>query len=278
MRSIFCLLFALLFGSFASAQKMPEDYFTEAIAFNEAGKNEEALAGFQYIVKYCKRNELYPRALFNVAFLYEKLKKYDSALFVYKTIIHSGFDEKEGSGLGIMDNPYAMYAHNACSNISSIYSELQQYDSALHYFALADTVYPYRHFCGNAYESYNVYRALRYAKLYGQLQAPDKALGALLRAAFVEPDDSASVVKELRVLLQDKKNAAKELDEALNHIYSRKHKKGNETSWRYYFDFMGHAVPVPFGYVYNKRKYPFDRKASLAEIKKSAFYKMVHTL
>jgi tetratricopeptide (TPR) repeat protein len=268
----------LLSGNFASAQKMPEDYFTEAIALNEAGKSEEALAGFQYIVKYCKRNELYSRALFNVAFLYEKLKKHDSALFVYKTIIQSGFDEKEWSGLGIMDNPYAMYAHNSCSNISSIYSELQQYDSALHYFALADTVYPYEHFCGNAYEAYYVYRAVRYAELYGQLKAPDKALGALLQAAFIYSDDSSSVVKELRVLLQDKKGAAKELDEALNHIYSRKHKKGKETNWQYYFDFMGHAVPVPQGFVYSKRKDPFDKKASLEEIKNSAFFKMLHTL
>ena len=150
------------------------------------------------------------------------------------------------------------------------------YDTALHYFILSDTVYPYLHFCGNEYASNDIYTALRYADIYQKLNQPDMAIEKLLPTVFITLADNSKVIEELKKLLAKKKELKKELDNALNNIYSKKIERNDYSYTRYYFKFLNTEITVPVSSQDEKKE--FDKDKAIKEIMQTDFYKMINNL
>jgi len=269
----------LLLSVLAYGQKMPSDYFEEASNYFEEEKFEEALKGYQYIVDNHTKNELYPRAFYNVGYIYFIQKNYDKAIPIFKEILESNFNEKENLGGGIMADPYTNYRHGASEILSEIYYDKKKYDTALNYFALSDTAYPYLHFCGNEYASNDVYTALRYGDIYQKLNQPDKAIEKLLPTVFITLVDNLKVIEELKKLLADRKGLKQELDNSLSTIYSKKNDREDYSYKRYYFKFLNVEITVPDSYEsFENEKDKFDKDKAIKEIKKTDFYKMIEKI
>lgn len=266
----------LLISVLAYGQKMPSDYFEEASNYFEEEKFDEALKGYQYIVVNHIKNELYPRAFYNLGYIYFIQKKYDKAIPIFKEILESNFNEKENLGGGIMADPYTNYRHRASEILSEIYYGKKKYDTALYYFALSDTTYPYLHFCGNEYASNDVHTALRYGDIYQKLNQPDKAIEKLLPTVFITLADNSKVLEELEKLLSDKKGLKLELDNSLSKIYSKKIDSEDYSYNRYYFKFLNVEIAVPDSYQDEEDK--FDKEKAIKEIQQTDFYKMIEKL
>src|ERR1017187_3420282 len=151
------LIFNVLINHYSFGQKMPIDYFDEGINYNNAKDYKKAIESFKYIVRNYPKDPLYPRAFYNVGYISLIDKQYDSAIFYFKAILVSNFNEKEALGGDIMADPYTNYRHHASELISDIYYNKEMYDSSLYYFSLSDTLYPYMHFCGNEYAENDVH-------------------------------------------------------------------------------------------------------------------------
>jgi tetratricopeptide (TPR) repeat protein len=259
----------------AYGQKMPSDYFEEASKYIDDNKLEEARISYQYIVDNCPKNELYPKAFYNVGYIYFIQKNYNKAIPIFKAILESDFNEKENLGGGIMADPYTNYKNRASRILSDIYYEQQLFDTALYYHALSDKVYPYLHFCGNEYASNDVYTALRYADIYQKLNQPEKAIEKLLPTVFITLADNSEVIEKLKILLTEKKGIKIELDNSLNQIYSKKFKLDGHKYKRYFFKFLNVEIAVPGSYN-DERKFVKDE--AIMEIKQTGFYKMIEQL
>lgn len=275
MKTLFSI--SIIFLSLLSyGQKMPSDYFDEASNYFEDENFNEALKGYNYIVNNHPKNELYPRAFYNVGYIYFIQKKYAKSIPIFKEILESNFNEKENLGGGIMADPYTNYRHRASEILSEIYYDKKKYDTALYYFALSDTTYPYLHFCGNEYASNDIYAVLRYADIYQKLKQPEKAIEKLLPAVFITLANNSKVIKELKKLLMGKKGLKQELDNSLSKIYSKKIDTENYTFTRYYFKFLNAEIAVLKSYEDEKDK--FDKDKAITEIKQTDFYKMIEKL
>lgn len=279
MRKIFFIILALscLLNQNLYGQKMPSDYFDEGEKYAKANDTKNAIISFQYIVKHFPKNTLYPRAFYNLGYLYFIDKQYDSSIVIFKSILESNFNEKENLGGDIMADPYTNYRHRASEILSEIYYNKKEYGTALHYFALSDTLYPYLHFCGNALEENKLHSALRYADLYQKLDNDDKAIESLLPAVFITLTDNTSVLSELKSLLKEKKNVKKDLDIALTNIYSKIIQREDYSYQTYYFKFLNAEIEVPSDYNYDENK-KFNKDEAIKEIKKTDFYKMIQEL
>jgi tetratricopeptide (TPR) repeat protein len=210
----------MLLSTIVSAQKMPSDYFDEGVQYSDDHRYHEALASFQYIVENYPRNELYPRAFYNVGCLQLKLKNYEGAKTIFSAILKSNFNERENLGAGIMGDPFTNYRHHASELLSNIYFKRRAYDSALYFLSLSDTAYPFLHFCGNEIEDYEVNKAIQYANIYRKLNLPDSAIKKLLPVVFVDLVNNGAAIQTLGILLSHQANSKSELDTALNHIYT----------------------------------------------------------
>lgn len=278
------LLFLLTFSFCAFAQKMPSDYFEEAIQYAQSDQKQKALENFLYIVENHPRNELYPRALYNIGYIYFQQKEYEKSILYCWELITGGFNDTEELGeRDIMAESYTNYSHRACVRISECFERLGKYDSALHYLALSEHTYPYHSTCGNAYADYYVRTALRYADIYEHLNLPDSAIAKLLPQAFDSGlTNHSEVVAELKKLLAGRKNLLPKLDAALDSIYSKtftyEDQNGQERIYnRFYIKFLDTEIKLqsrPFGYGYNENK----PEESIARLKEDKFYKMIAEL
>ena len=274
MKKVFVTFISILIPFSAFSQKMPSDYFDEASKYFEEKKYDDALNAFQYIVDNHPKNELYSKAFYNVGYIYLIEKNYEKAIFVFKAILESNFNEKENLGGDIMADPYTNYKHRASSILSTIYYEKNMFDTALYYLVLSDTVYPYLHFCGNELSENEIYTALRYADIYQKLNQTNKAIEKLLPTVFITLyADNSKVIEELKKLLAGEKGLKKELDKSLAKIYPKTIQREIYIYTRYYFKFINVEIAVPGSYEDEKHK--FDKEKAINEIKQTVFYKMI---
>ena len=267
------LLILLMFSVFAFGQKMPSDYFEEAGKSFMEGQMDEALSGYLYIVENHPRNELYPRALYNVAYIYSVQKEYKKSIDYYTLLMHGGQDEFEPLGGDIMSDPYANYRHRAADQISVCYYELQQYDSALYYLALSDTTYPYLSDCGNAYAENDIRTALRYADIYKRLGQPDKAIEKLLPEVFDSYlADNSKIISELDLLLLVKSKLLKKLDKAIEHVYQKTFTGEYCDYQRYCIQWLGVEIVFPQRLSYEDK---YNKENVMKWMRESQFYMMV---
>ncbi|WP_129019651.1 tetratricopeptide repeat protein [Edaphocola flava] len=281
MRKLFSILFVLASVN-AFSQKMPSDYFSEASVFLEKKEFQKALDGYQYIVDRYPQSELYPRAYFNTGYVHMLKKDYDQAIYIFKTILHNYFNEKESLGGALMDDPYTNYQHRATELLSTIYSKKQMFDSALYYFTLSDTAYVYLSDCGNEHDKYEFHKALRYAELYKNINQTDKAVRKLLPIIFAPQGRDVIVNQRLQLLLKGQKGLKNELDKALEKIYPKDITKETYTNIHYYFHFLDLEVRIPNALIEEKvtfgEKKLLDREKTIAKIHKTSFYLMIKGL
>ncbi|MBR3467180.1 MAG: tetratricopeptide repeat protein [Bacteroidales bacterium] len=273
MKTRLILLLLLSFSVVAFGQKMPSDYFQEAHDYFEEGELDKALAGYMYIVENHPRNELYPRALNNAGYICLLQNNYKKAIEVFTIILEGNQDEREPSGGGIMASPYANYCHRAASQISDCYYELRQYDSALHYLALSDTVYPFLSDCGNAYADNDIQTALRYADIYQRLGQPDKAIEKLLPQVFnTELADNSKIIAKLEKLLKGKPKLLEQLEKAIEGVYLKTFTSDYGDYERYCIQWLGVEIRYP------KRSFnsaDYNKENVMKWMRESEFYQMV---
>ena len=271
MKTRLLLLLLMSFGLFAFGQKMPSDYFQEATRYFNEGDMDKALEGYLYIVENHSRNELYPRALHNVGYVYFLQRKYQESVDAYTKLLNGGHNELEPLGGGIMADPYTNFRHRAATQISDCYYELGQYDSALRYLALSDTVYKYISTCGNAYAEYYIRTALRYADIYQKLGQPDKAIEKLLPQVFETGlADNSKIIAELKKLLKGKSKLLKQLDKAINGVYLKTFTSDYGDYERYCIQWLGVEIRYPYK--------PWEENTKenvMKKMRESEFYKMV---
>ena len=277
MNLLYSLLLIFAFSmQNASAQKMPSDYFMEGEKYAEAKEYKKAIASFGYIVVHNPKNELFPKAFYNTGYCYLMNREFDSSIVIFKSILTSSFNETESSGGGIMDDPYTNYRHRASELLSDIYFNKNMFDTALHYFAMSDTVYRYLHFCGNEHAANRISVALRYSEIYLKLGEKESAIGSLLPAVFITLSNNSKVIEELKKLLDGHKNIKSDLDKALSNIYAKaRHGKDYDYN-NFYIKFLNTEIEVPYGYEDDKKE--FDKEKTIADVRKTDFYKMIESL
>lgn len=268
------ILLLLSFSVVAFGQKMPSDYFQEATRCFNDGDRDKALECYLYIVENHPRNELYPRALHNVGYVYFLERKYQESVNAYTKLLNGGHNELEPLGGGIMADPYTNYRHRAASQISDCYYELGQYDSALRYLALSDTAYPFRSDCGNAYAENDIRTALRYADIYQKLGQPDKAIEKLLHEVFnTGLADNSKIIVELEKLLKGKPKLLKKLEKAIDGVYLKTFTSDYGDYERYCIQWLGVEIVYPY------RSWETNTKENvMKKMRESEFYKMVASL
>lgn len=278
MKQTVIISFWMLTSLSVFSQKMPSDYFNEGVAHMESEKTKEAIVSFKYIVDNHPNNELYPRAFYNLGYIYYQDKQFGNAKEIFKSILNSKFNEKEALGGDIMADPYTNYRHRAANLLQQIYYDTKDYDSSLYYLALSDTAYPYLHFCGNEYAANDVYTSLKYADVYEKLDDLTSAKQALLKSVFVDLADNSKVIQELKRLFEKDKNKKElivELNKALENIYSKTETRNEKEYTWYYFKFQGTEIDVPYNFFDSD---DFDKTKTISEIKQTEFYKMIKEL
>ena len=277
---------AMLISVTALAQKMPSDYFKEANKYYDAGQYDKALKGYQYFVKHFPEDQGYPRALYNVAHCQFLLKQYKQCVKTCRKLMAVEAEETDPSGWGLMDDPYANYRHRGADMAYECYRLQEQWDSALHFLALADTVYPLIHFCGNAHAQNDVSNALRYAEIYEHMGQPEKALEKLLQTVFLDGLTNISkVIDELRKLLSGREGLQQELDAALDAIYEKTfeyvdNEGETHTHTHHYISFLDVEIEVPedyifYGYIPESDETGFVKEDCIGYVKQTKFYKMI---
>lgn len=263
----------------AYSQKMPSDYFAEAIAFMQEDQTPKAIDAFQYIVDNYSRNELYSRAYYNLGYSFFVVAEYDRAKDIFGVILQSQFDEKEALGGGLMSDPYANYRHRAADLLYQIYYETRDYDSSLYYLALSDTVYPYLHFCGNEYAAQDVQLSLRYADLHEKLGDPESAEAALLQSVFVTLADNSQVLAKLErryATLADKEQLLAALDRGIERSYEKTVTRDGATYTYSVLRFRGTEIMLP--YRFDLAVDAADRADQIDRLKETAFYRLIADL
>jgi len=129
--------------------------------------------------------------------------------------------------------------HVMCEILSTIHLERGAYDSSLHYITLADKKYPYRHFCGNEWESRQLFMAMRYAAIYDHQGDSVKTLKVLLPVACFELVNNKEAVQKIAALLKGHVGVKDSLDDAIAHMYVKKKV--------HYIRFMDTVIPVDMG-------------------------------
>jgi tetratricopeptide (TPR) repeat protein len=259
-----------------SGQKMPSDYFDEATTLYQNEELDKALEAYLYIVENHPNNHLYPRSLYNAAYLHYKLEHDKAAIEMFVSILESDFNDKESSGGGIMSNPFANYRHNASFFISQIYYRNKKYELALEYFAKADTLYPYLSICGLDETWSDTRTDTRYGLIYYRLGQTQKSLNYLLPHALESNPVDAEVITCLKDMLSTEKGLAKKLDLAIVNMKERDFKGHRSTGKQYYFNFLNTNINVP--YLEETDDNAINREKAINFVKESAFYIMIQNL
>ncbi len=222
----FLLLLLVLSSANARGQKSPEDYMEEARSYQYfQGKLSQrqlrqhdsiALADYKYIVEQHPTNTLCLSAYYNIARIYEAEHR-EEAIATYHTVIALAMKEKSSKGRYRFFNEGGYAAHSLCD----YYEQRGNYDSALYYLGVFDTVLPVSTGCGNGDEAETETNTVRYADINLKANRVDAAEISLLSRS--EPSWLGArtlVIEKLRELFKRYERPAvlkTEIDKAVNH-------------------------------------------------------------
>lgn len=229
-----------------------EALFDEAFALLEDENFDAALSGFQQFWREYPDSELIPRVHYNIGYILKLQGRFDEAKNVFKEILAGNYNEKEKGGHGILGPPFALYKHFSCEHLTDIYLAEQNFKEAKRYIRLLDQKYPYEHFCSRERKSFELYKALSYAKVLEGQGKRDAALRQLIPHTFSTGlADNRALLEELLILLEKKygkeglESALKQAIRTLNITYSKK--KGDIAT----INLLGYKVTVYEGGMYN---------------------------
>ncbi len=278
MRNRIWVLLVLITMSTETAvgQNEAEACFDQAVLAFEADDYAAAIAGFEKVINDYPLSEWYPFALFNLSYVHFKIGDFYRAIAGFKDMIAGNFDDEETHFTNLMESPFTLYKHRSADLISTMYLQLNLADSALAYRAMADTVYPYRHFCGNCYASQRAYTVMCYADIYEQLGDTLRAVQALLPEALENLSGSDAVLRRIEALLQNQKGLKDQLDRALSEIQA-KHNSDAERSWNWMtFRFLETDMHIPETWRSGQESVEVHEAQRI--VRGSAFYGMITAL
>ncbi len=272
-------LVLFVFGILCStgfSQKMPSDYFSEAVDYFQTEDYVKAAESFKYIVDSCPKYSDYVRAEYNLGLSYLRLKNYSGSAAVLKRMLSRNIEETVEDGGDIMSNPYSNYANSCAMLLSGLYYEKQDYDSSLYYLELADKKYVYQHFCGTEIREERIAMNVRFADLYFKLNRASEAEKMLLQQAFLQESHAESSLALLKEYYKENGNKKKLLKEAQQAFKKMETTIKSENEREYYITFHNEKLLVARDRTYKieaSRKEPtFDMLLN------SAFYKMLEGL
>lgn len=213
---------------------------------------DDAIASYKKITQRTAENSTpWCKAFYNMGYTYF-LKHDDSAAREILTqIVDGDFDDMDrgGRGSGLMQEPYALYKHNACELLAEIAFRKKNFSEALEYIQLFDTKYPYQHFCGNEMEAAEIYTAEMYSRAYLGLQDTTKAIRVLLPYIFdngLAPN--TSLVNDAIKLLQaryEKNYLSAQLNNAIDGLTAKTIKEKKYQYEKYQIVFLDVTIDVP---------------------------------
>lgn len=162
--------------------------------------------------------ESYPASIFSDRMLlqigncYFKVQSYDSSILYLTKLLRRPPTKRERK------NSYDNTRHDACEILSQAYYQKGMYAASLYFLSISDTIYPFRAWCGNAYEGRS--NTARYLDLYHKVGDNEKELEYLLNTMSCSCYDKHDKLLRMKELLHNKKNLLSELDSALTRMES----------------------------------------------------------
>jgi tetratricopeptide (TPR) repeat protein len=267
MKSNILYILLLFISTNCYSQKCASDYLEEGRKFIQSKQYSSALASFKYIKEHFRDDKLYPKAMYDIAWLYYEQGS-DSSIDAAKEILKTDFKIPLEVINGTGYPAYSDYKNDACHLLYRIYYDKKDYNQALVYLHDADTLYHYSTFCSEGYDYDKVFLATNYALCYEHLGQDNKAITTLLGIVFLDYVPSQrKAMDTLKRLLYKKYTAAEVSDalgKAISSIQYRPVTKNGNTYTEYYFRFADNDVV-----------FPYWRTANSEAVKSTCFYKML---
>lgn len=204
--------------------------FDQAWQHFDAGDFLTAAAEFDLIMKQYPKSNLVARAHFNKALCYYNYKDFVTSEKIFTEILDARYNEKDPNGLM---EPYALYKHRTCRYLADLALKRNDYVVAEKYIHLFDKKYPYRHFCGNEWSAYAMFKAVMLAKVYSGTGQIQKAMEVLLPHIFSDMlASNEGVLHEVENILEthySKTDVGVEFEKALSTLTLKSIKK--RTAW-----------------------------------------------
>jgi tetratricopeptide (TPR) repeat protein len=228
------ILSIIIFGFVISenyAQDKSLELLEKANHLFENKNYKGALEIYNDIVFNYEKSEVFPLALYNKAKTLETINDLDLAITIYKKFLVGAYDDEMIIDANFMSNPYANFSNNSAMSIAKISYDKGNYQRALDYYNLADTVYSYKTSCGNdAMDNYYELILLK-AQCLEKLERDDDAVKLCVKYIFKGFLASTDEIVQYLIRLIDKKYSKEEFVEtlllSLNNIYKSNFGKNN---------------------------------------------------
>lgn len=150
--SKFLLFITLSFSSeLIIAQKEDSLLFMAGIESYQAKNYHQAIEKWKAVLDIKNDSSFYfGRSFNNIPIAYASMDSIVQAEIWFNKIFHSNLNDLD-EGTNIME-PYANYRHNAAMVCSKMFAQSRNYQKALQYIWLADTLYQYRTISGTSFE------------------------------------------------------------------------------------------------------------------------------
>jgi tetratricopeptide (TPR) repeat protein len=241
MKQILLILVISVFSLTTFSQKKAEKQFNQAVELYYDKEYDSALFLFATVYNNGWINKtLAAKAYYNMGDIYMIKKNIKKAKEIFRSILDSDFDEMDrgGRGSGLMAEPYALYKNNSCNILAEIALDEKDYKNALRYTQMADTEYPYVHFCGNEYEANDIHMAVMYAKCYSGLGDSDRAIQTLMPHCIENGfANNSRLIEQLCEMLKKKysrEEIKQEINNAISGIYLKEIKRRDYVNSNYY--------------------------------------------
>jgi tetratricopeptide (TPR) repeat protein len=281
------MLASVLYGNSQTKkekEKVIDDLFYDAEKHVDDSAFAEAVTTYKQIAKLArKKSSDYARAVYNVGYTYYLQRNDSAAEQVFLQILGSDFNEMDrgGKGSGIMQDPYALYKHNACEQLAEIEFNRNNYAKALQYIKTFHLVYPYRHFCGNELAAYHIYTAEMYGRAYAGMKDTASAIKVLLPEVLgtgLAPN--VSLVNRAVGLLKakyEKQYLIDKLNTAIDSLGVKTVKVKRDSYEEYQLNFMGVSIIV-WGDMMSGDEYKDKSELEKRKlfVKNSFFYKLIN--
>ncbi len=224
------LLLLLLGGVRAHGQKTPDDYMEEARMhqYMQHKPNVDhleqhdsiALADYRYIVEQHPKSTLCLAAYYDIARIYERQGREADAIATYHKVIALAMDTKPKKEKYNFNNE----GNEAARSLCDYHEKRGNYDSALYYLGIYDTVLRMFYGCGNAAAADQHVTIIRYADIYLRAHRVRDAEIVLLQD--MQPDllsSNEEIAKKLRELFtkyEKAQNLRSEMEKAVNSYFS----------------------------------------------------------
>ncbi len=171
------MLLCLFIGSVVHAQKTVEDYLHDADMECLSGHFDAALASYTYVVNNHSGNLMCPYAFFRIGLIYTEQGRQKEAIRALRTSLTVAHDKGTARRISV----YTFDPHSAAFTLCNLYEQAGNYDSAMVFLGLSDTVYRGGSGCGNSMPYEKSETVVHYARLWQEAGNHREAERALLQ-------------------------------------------------------------------------------------------------